>query len=542
MAKRSIAPYYPIIYLRGYAGTEDEVEETVATPYMGFNLGATKIRQAWTGQIRHHVFESPLIRLMKELKYLDVYSEGQALDPNVAITPRSVVIHRYYDQLSKNYEQASKSLRAGERIPIEEFARGLSDLILQLRDRICKGKKVARKDFRVYLVGHSMGGLIIRCFLQNPEVGNIQAKRLVDKVFTYATPHNGIEVDPIGNVPAFLTANNADNFNRTRMAKYLGLPEGTDPVHTLNGKFDPDYFFCLVGTNARDYTVANGWASLAVGPYSDGLVRINNAIVKGPSGDPTDPVKLGPRAYVHRSHSGHFGIVNSEEGYQNLTRFLFGDVRVDGVLEIDEITLPEEVEKKKKKSQEVRASYNFEAVVRVRGARWDLTRRVAAEHSTVFRTYGELFPEKAGQSGIPGSKTVIKDRPHHNRPHLFTVFLRSDARVAKRRPSLGFCLDLGVLVPDYEIDGVLWMNDHFEGGYIFREKINLEVTRPIKKGAAWALRYGYDSKTPNRATEVVEPIGKASSLEFRIPVVQATKPGIRASLVLAARYWNRRPS
>ncbi len=35
------APYYPIVYVRGYAATMSEIEDTVATPYMGFNLGST---------------------------------------------------------------------------------------------------------------------------------------------------------------------------------------------------------------------------------------------------------------------------------------------------------------------------------------------------------------------------------------------------------------------------------------------------------------------------------------------------------------------
>ena len=49
-----------------------------------------------------------------------------------------------------------------------------------------------------------------------------------------------------------------------------------------------------------------------------------------------------PRAFVHRSHPGHYGIVNSEAGYQNLIRFLFGTLRVDGILDVDDITLPVE--------------------------------------------------------------------------------------------------------------------------------------------------------------------------------------------------------
>jgi hypothetical protein len=61
----------------------------------------------------------------------------------------------------------------------------------------------------------------------------------------------------------------------------------------------------------------HGLSSKAVGAKSDGLVQIENAYVPG-----------AKFAYVHRSHSGRYGIVNSEEGYQNLRRFLLGDLEV----------------------------------------------------------------------------------------------------------------------------------------------------------------------------------------------------------------------
>jgi hypothetical protein len=64
-----------------------------------------------------------------------------------------------------------------------------------------------------------------------------------------------------------------------------------------------------------------------VGPRSDGLVRIERAHVRGAN-----------RAYVHRSHSGRYGEVNSEEGYQNLRRFLFGRWRVQ--VDFDRLTRP----------------------------------------------------------------------------------------------------------------------------------------------------------------------------------------------------------
>jgi hypothetical protein len=36
--------YHPIIYVRGFAATQGEIEETVSDPYMGFNIGSTKAR------------------------------------------------------------------------------------------------------------------------------------------------------------------------------------------------------------------------------------------------------------------------------------------------------------------------------------------------------------------------------------------------------------------------------------------------------------------------------------------------------------------
>jgi hypothetical protein len=46
------APYHPIIYVRGFAGTQGEIEETVGDPYMGFNLGSTEARRVWDGSLR----------------------------------------------------------------------------------------------------------------------------------------------------------------------------------------------------------------------------------------------------------------------------------------------------------------------------------------------------------------------------------------------------------------------------------------------------------------------------------------------------------
>jgi hypothetical protein len=191
-------PYYPIIYVRGYAGTDNEIEDTVSDPYMGFNLGSTRVRTLHTGEIQRYYFESPVVRMMKEFDYRDVYAAGlnipeaETVIPG-SIQPKSIIVYRYYDLVSQAFGH-------GEQIRMEKFGEGLSNLILRLRDQVC-GTGIEPSEFKVYLVAHSMGGLVIRCFLQNDNVGSAEAKRLVDKVFTYATPHNGIEVEIIGNVP-----------------------------------------------------------------------------------------------------------------------------------------------------------------------------------------------------------------------------------------------------------------------------------------------------------------------------------------------------
>ena len=100
-------PYHPIIYVRGFAATQDEIEETVADPYMGFNIGSTKSRMAWTGEVQRFYFESPLVRLMSDHNYQDVFVEGDDLvaarRDGQKVPYRSIVIYRYYDEASEDF-------------------------------------------------------------------------------------------------------------------------------------------------------------------------------------------------------------------------------------------------------------------------------------------------------------------------------------------------------------------------------------------------------------------------------------------------------
>ncbi len=163
-----------------------------------------------------------------------------------------------------------------------------------------------------------------------------RAVDFVDKFFTYATPHGGIVFDVgfglLERLRDTFGVQGADIFGPRRMYQYLtpaaqhdrnGPPDGWKPEEMPNGEgsFPKDRIFCLIGTNPENYDVAMGLSSKAVGAKSDGLVQIEKAYVPG-----------ARHAFVHRSHSGPYGVVNSEEGYQNLRRFLFGDLQIQADL------------------------------------------------------------------------------------------------------------------------------------------------------------------------------------------------------------------
>lgn len=505
------APYYPIVYLRGYAMTSGEVEETVSTPYMGFNRGSTRIRQLYSGEVRPHVFESPLVRLMKDHSYVDAYRDGQ-LRSEGPISARSVWIFRYYDI-------ADKDLGEGERKEIEFHALKLREFLLHVRSAVLEEGEDP-EHFRVYLVAHSMGGLICRCYLQNPDIPDLSGNRPVrsgwrskgvDKLFSYGTPHGGINfrrgLGWVEGVRDFLDPNNAGNFGPRRMREFLHLGQGQD-LNSLDGWFPEERVFCLVGTDARDYPAAKGLSRRAVGPLSDGLVQIKNASVANAA-----------RAFVHRSHSGPYGLVNSESGYQNLRRFLFGDWRV--LLEMTDVgvTLPPKLARAAAKGATVRASYYIDAVFSVRGVPIQLSRRTYREGSAVRRTNSDL----------------------HRPIKLLTAFVMDGGRVNRRRRSLGFALRIGIRVPEYEGDDSFHA-DHYEGGVLFADKVNIEVTRD-REGRGSVVRYGWDRNTPNRTARALSlresPEGNSQVGEIPFGNGRDVRPGIQGRLRLTVTAWNK---
>lgn len=390
----------PIIYVRGFAGGTSGIDTATDDPFYGFSAGSTHVRIGAGGAPLFYQFESPLVRLVTEEGYdLLVQGSQESLLANAADTslePATVWIHRFYDRAASTWEREGPTSRewqeanAGrqdlsrpEPFSIEAAADDLLEYVQKIR--LKTGAE------RVHLVAHSMGGLICRSMIQR-SVPNAygstgpRARDLVESLFTYATPHGGISFDTGGGLIEAVRDKfglfGADIFGHARMYQFLTPdsqrqdrpPDGWDP--RVNP--DPDNFptvriFCLVGTNAKDYDVALGMSSRAVGVKSDGLVQTSNALVL--DGDPgrTPEARQLPagHAFVHRSHSGRYGVVNSEEGYQNLVRFLFGDVRVTA--DLVGLTLPDVKD----------LTWQAETEVAIRGLPVLLHERVATHHCPI---------------------------------------------------------------------------------------------------------------------------------------------------------------
>lgn len=522
---------HPIIYVRGYAMTEAERDETAADPFCGFNLGSTVYRADIdkSAPPKKFVFESPVLRLAVDFGYRTVYENGlDILDPDWkprsgpdgtpgrGIPQQSIVIYRYYDD-------GSSLLGDGKAKAIEDYARGLSDLVLKVKALVCErqGGDFDPAQFRCYLVAHSMGGLVVRALLQNPKLGAAAARACIDKVFTYATPHNGIELAGF-NTPSWLSMNEMNTFNRERMAGFLNLKaafKATGRVDWMPEKaFPASRMFCMVGTNRGDYQAGMGLSRTFAGHGSDGLVKVENATVWGmdAGGAPTEPAAV---AYTYRSHSGPFGIVNSEEAYQNLTRFLFGDVRVDVWVDIAGVALPPALE-----GQAVQALYQVELLTGPRGKRWYLSRRTSEEDSPACRTHAELTaPSRKDRRSI----------------YLSTVFLANRARVDQERPSLAYAMTLGIRVPDYQVEKVFWPDQHYEGGYLFRDTAIIEMVSPAAAGGDWSVKYSWQSEHAGEAaTELPYRRLKEGKVQVLVPFDSGGRPGISGRVRLVIGAWN----
>ncbi len=133
---------------------------------------------------------------------------------------------------------------------------------------------------------------------------------------------------------------------------------------------------------------------------------------------------------------------------------------------------------------------------------------------------------------------IVGDLNRAESPHLFSVFL-DPTKSAVKSGSVSFAFDLKVLVPDYEVDGLLFMKRHYEGGYILRELILVEAVPDEEAIGGWRIKYGYQETNPGKpglAADTTQ-LKNEDGISFDIPIAQKVRPGLKGTLRIEARPW-----
>jgi hypothetical protein len=518
---------YPIIYVRGFARDTSGIDAVTDDPFYGFNDGATHVRVDGDDNPQFYQFEGPLVRLMEDEDYrVPMHGGQQAYLSRSAdgTQPRtSVWIYRFYDPAADTFGAPAVPYdlptAAGNLLTFIK-------LVLAKTDFTDQGDG-SLPEKKVWLVAHSMGGLICRSMIQKvcPDSG-IAASDIVDKIFTYATPHNGIVFGALGlNIPVpEIAPFDAKIFNREVMYQYLTPAAELESVPDMPADWDareitgfnPSRVFCLIGTNAADY----GIVSQAVGPKSDGLVQIDNAYVRGAN-----------RTFVHRSHSGRYGEVNSEEGYQNLRRFLFGTRKA--TVRLVDAALPPST------SPDVLDVWQAEVRVSVRGLPVLLDDQTAAHYCPVElgavagasepggapAPSDDVVTPGSGPAGDPGSA-----------PPLTTVFLLDPARASQMQredlqpgtfsPRCRYSLQIKVLHLEEQHGLFLW-RDHLETMPEWQDTLVVDVG-PGDDGtehvwAAWQVDIAQVTSVPDLITETPLAPLAPGTLSFAMALPPAGK-------------------
>ena len=242
----------PIIYVRGFAGGQGAIDDAVDDPFYGFNQGSVHIRVGANGTPRFYQYEGPLVRLMNEQDY-KLRVEGSQQEVLIGadegtLEPNSIWIYRFYDASTGTFGAPPRPY------DIRTAAQGLADYIELVRSKT-KGRPP------VYLVAHSMGGLICRTALQRMIK---DPRQVVSKLCTIGTPHGGVDPEVGGPIGGWIIStfgpHGSDIFAPDHMRGYMYAAPPGDKWDTrkLIGDFTPDRVLSIVGTNARDYDVALG--------------------------------------------------------------------------------------------------------------------------------------------------------------------------------------------------------------------------------------------------------------------------------------------
>jgi hypothetical protein len=214
-------------------------------------------------------------------------------------------------------------------------------------------------------------------------------------------------------------------------------------------------------------------------------------------------------------------MVNSEEGYQNLQRFLFGDIKVKAVLCDSTLDFDSD-----RPDPEAAPTYLFETQISIRGLPILMHERTLA-HYCAQSLNREQYEEQMQKGGLP----------------LFSTFLMSSRK--GRDGSIRYMMRLAVYKQWYR-KGFLLLRDHLERLPLWSDYIVIELRPPNTEQADQGLRYvafySWASIKRNPDQMMTIPPGQnGPELDLIVPLLEG-KPkevlGSQARITLQTFNWN----
>ena len=528
MAYKFEPPYYPIVYVRGYAEEQEDKLATAVDPYYGFATLTEYNKQlnVGHGHVLSHIYKSPLWTLVsnscEDNSTVLGYQEGEKIpaDHDESINPsKSIWLSRVCALDSKSYKQRSMKKDALEllnllvyEIPKKLVALGMNE-------------DTVRNDYKVILIAHGIAGLVCRTMMQNllpdfklkkdDEVPILALEKITDpeklihKFVTIGTPHKGHDMGTQDSHVTYsvykpINPYNANGFASERMREYLKLTDLKFDTHSLgNSTFPLKRCLCIIGSDHTRYH-----SNKDAPAFSDGVVKQDHAYLVGAE-RPADNAAYDEKnvafyANIHRAQTGVCGMVPSVESWAHIQRFLFGDLRVR--IALDNLAIHT------KQTEEYDYFYDFEFAYTVKGCGVYLHRRQLDPCEN---------PIRLGRSEV-GAKELF----------LHNAFLDSKRTYAKT----GSHFMMKIAVQEYRADKSLHYDAQYPSRTIYSE--NLEVRIKYCKGKIpnYCAQYSWQGDNETWNDFAYNPNGDFVVSLVTNPVL-AEKVNVTGDIVLRAFDW-----
>lgn len=114
-------------------------------------------------------------------------------------------------------------------------------------------------------------------------------------------------------------------------------------------------------------------------------------------------------------------------------------------------------------------------------------------------------------------------------------------KASHKKNSLAYAISVGIIVPDYEIERRLWVNDHYEGTYLFQRTVIFEIVMDSISQPGWGLTY-YWTQAGTKAQPNALVLRKIDEEKFEVllalQAASAWPPRKSSSMKAHPYFWS----